>query len=247
MTPPKIAWASLALLLMIQGNAPGQPPDRWRQDPPNVSLDFLVAGRPLPQEPTRGGEAFVAVPRWGVEYEIRITNHEPHDRVLFVIGVDGLSVMDGSRASENSGGYVLEPGGSTRIQGWRRGLDRVAAFTFTHKDDSYAERTGRGSHIGEVWVWAVREQGAPPVVTPMSEAARAKAADRSALHPGRDTGTGYGDELVDHVQTTHFVRSGSVRYLSFRYGFRPTGEPDYYRRGEPGGSFTPPPPGWKIR
>ena len=50
----------------------------------------------------------MVVPRWGVEYEIRIRNNESLERVLFVIGVDGLSVMDGSHASQNSGGYVLD-------------------------------------------------------------------------------------------------------------------------------------------
>ena len=244
MKPPKTVLASLALFLVIQGNAVSHPPDRWRQDPPDVSVEFLVAGRPLPQQATRSGEAFVAVPHWGVEYEIRITNHERHDRVLFVIGVDGLSVIDGNRASEHTGGYVLDPGGSTRIRGWRRGLDRVAAFTFTHRDDSYAGRTGRGSHIGEVWVWAIREQSTPPVITPKSEAAGENAASRSAPQSGGDTGTGYGDELVDQVRTTRFARSGSVRHLSFRYGLRPIIEPDYQGEGS-GGSFTPPPPGWK--
>ena len=229
---------------MIQGNAVAAPPDRWRQDPPDVSVEFLVAGHPLPQQATRGGAAFVAVPRWGLEYEIRITNHERHDRVLFAIGVDGLSVIDGSSASEYSGGYVLNPGGSTRIRGWRRGLDRVAAFTFTHRDDSYAGRTGRRDHIGEVMVWAIREQSS--VITPKSEAAGEKAAGRSALHSGGDTGTGYGNELVDPVRTTHFARSGSVRQLKFSYGLRPAVKPDYQSDGS-GGAFTPPPPGWKRK
>lgn len=244
MTPPKTVLASLALSILFQGNAPGHPPDRWRQDPPDVSVEFLVAGRPLPQHATREGGTFVTVPRWGVEYEIRITNHERNDRVLFVIGVDGLSVMDGSRASEQSGGYVLDPRGSTRIRGWRRGLDQVAAFTFTHSKDSYAGRTGRRNRIGEVSVWAVREQSAPPVIRPMSEAATDKAAGRSAPHARGQTGTGYGDELVDHVRTTHFARSASVRHLGFRYGLQPAVEPDDEGGGS-GGAFTPPPAGWR--
>jgi hypothetical protein len=244
MTQTTSVFASLALCLMMQGNAVGVPPDRWRQDPPDVSVEFLVAGHPLPQQAARGGPVFVAVPRWGIEYEIRITNHERHGRVLFVIGVDGLSVMDGSSASENSGGYVLEPGGSTRIRGWRRGLDGVAAFTFTHRDDSYAGRTGRRDHIGKVMVWAIREQS--PVITPKPEAAGEKAAGRSAVHSKGDTGTGYGNELVDRVRTTHFARSGAVRCLNFSYSLRPTVEPDYQGGGS-GGAYTPPPPGWKKK
>ena len=245
MTPPKCVFVSLALLLMIRGNAISeQPPERWRRDIPEVNVEFLVAGRPLPQHATRGGAAFVAVPRWGIEYEIRISNHERHDRILFVIGVDGLSVIDGSRASEQSGGYVLKPGESTRIRGWRRGLDRVAAFTFTHRDESYAGQTGRSDRIGEVRVWAIREQSSPPVITPLAATAGEKAAARSAHHPGKDTGTGYGDELVDHARTTQFIRSASVRQLSFNYGLHPAVKPDYQNGGS-GGTFTPPPPGWK--
>ncbi len=246
MTPPKIALALLTVLLLINGNASGQPPDRWRQEPPDVGVAFLVAGRPLPKEAKGGGEAFVAVPQWGVDYEIQITNNERHDRVLFVIGVDGLSVMDGSRASEHSGGYVLDPGQSTRIRGWRRGLDRVASFTFTHSDDSYAGRTDRRSHIGEVWVWAVREQSAPPVVEPRFGARAEKAAGKSADRSSGETGTGYGDERVDHVRTTGFARSGSVRYLGYRYGLRPAIEPSRHSESH-GGSFTPAPPGWRTK
>lgn len=244
MIPSKSVFVSFATFLLFQGDAVSHPPDRWRPDPPNVSVEFLVGGRPLPQQAMRGAEAFVAVPRWGVEYEIRITNHERHDRVLFAIGVDGLSVIDGSRASERSGGYVLGPGSSTSIRGWRRGLDRVAAFTFTHREDSYAGRTGWRGNIGEVWVWATREESRPPVVMPRAEAAREKAAGRSALSSDGETGTGYGDELIDHVRTTRFVRSDSVRELRFRYGLRPVHEHDYEIE-RPGGPFAPAPPGWR--
>ena len=191
----------------------------------------------------------MVVPRWGTEYEIRIQNHESRDRVLFVIGVDGLSVMNGRSASQHSGGYVLDPGETARIRGWRRGNDRVAAFTFTRSDDSYASKTGHNSHIGEIWIWAIREQGdRPPVdVTPGTRAAERKSdqARGRALQPEGDTGTGYGDELVDHVRSTEFVRSDSMRYLTCRYGIRRVVEPRHDPARDPGESFTPPPPGWQ--
>jgi hypothetical protein len=236
------------LSLTTAGPSVARPPEYRVESPPRVSVDFLVAGRPLPVSRTRDENAFVSVPRWGAEYEIRITNHERRDRVLFVIGVDGLSIMDGSRASQQSGGYVLDPGESARIRGWRRGLDHVAAFTFTARGDSYAGRTGRTGHIGEIWVWAIREQSwrpPPTTVTPRIGNDQEKAAG-SAMSRRGETGTGYGEELVDRVRTTKFIRSNSVRYLGFRYGLRPDIYP--YRDDEarwPPGNFTPPPPGWK--
>lgn len=241
-----LTFALLAIASIA--TAAARPPDYRRDDTPRVSVDFLVSGRPLPISGSRDGDAFVGVPRWGVEYEIRITNHERHDRVLFVIGVDGLSIMDGSRASQRSGGYVLDPSESSRIRGWRRGLDHVAAFTFTERGGSYAEKTGRPGHVGEIWVWAIREESQRPVpltVTPRAGSHSEKAAD-SAMRRSGETGTGYGDELADRARRTNFERSDSVRYLGFRYGLRPPPRPyfdDEIERSP--GTFTPPPPGWK--
>lgn len=243
-----LAAVPAALALFAQC-ASAHPPQPVRPHEPSVGVEFLVAGRPLPTEPSRGGGTFVVVPRWGVEYEIRISNHERRDRVLFVIGVDGLSVMDGSGVSQSSGGYVLDPGETARIRGWRRGNHRVAAFTFTSAGDSYASRTGHHGRIGEVSIWAVREQSPPPpVIVPYRERApepmREKAGKMRNRAQRSETGTGYGDELVDHVQPTRFIRSDSMRCLSYRYGLRPVMvEP----RPHPGESFTPAPPGWKSR
>ena len=239
----------LVLSIAAPGHA-GKPyrEDHWRQSSPRVSVDFLVAGRKLPRESARHGEPFVVVPRWGVEYEIRIENHESHDRVLFVVGVDGLSVMNGQSASQHSGGYVLGPGESYRIRGWRRGDDRVAAFTFTNREDSYAGKTGKRRHIGEVWVWAIREKSHRPLMetAPSPRASNRKAKSGTLHYDGHregDTGTGYGDELVDHVRTTRFVRSNSIRRLTFGYGTRRWTQPHPKHRPEE--SFTPSPPGWK--
>ena len=230
-------------------SASADPVRHFQPDPPPpcVSVDFLVAGRPLPKESPRYGGTFVVVPRWGVEYEIRIRNNESLERVLFVIGVDGLSVMDGSHASQNSGGYVLDPGETARIRGWRRGHDRVAAFTFTQSEDSYAGRTGHRSHIGEITIWAVREEShrRPDVVTPKTRAPERKRGEArdGALHAESNTGTGYGDEVIDHVRPTHFVRSNSVRHLTWRYGLQPVVKP----HPDAAESFTPAPPGWRVR
>jgi hypothetical protein len=236
---------ALAFVLVIQENVSASPFGNDKEKPPKVSVEFLVAGRPLPQQGRRYGETYVTVPRWGVEYEIKIENHDPHDRVLFVIGVDGLSVMDGSGVSQHSGGYVLEPGGSGRIRGWRRGDDKVAAFTFTGKGDSYAGRTGRPGNIGEIWVWAIREKSCRPTPKAATRAgkSRKKAGTDAArsYHSQSETGTGYGEELADHVRTTAFRRSSALRRLNFRYGLSPVVKPS--RRS--GSNYSPPPRGWK--
>ncbi|MFP6894992.1 MAG: hypothetical protein VCA38_00200 [Roseibacillus sp.] len=251
---------SLALVLITQSVSAESPRASQRQGPPpGVRVEFLVAGSPLPREQSRrGGDAFVVVPRWGIEYEIQIQNCESRDRVLFVIGVDGLSVMNGRPASQQSGGYVLDPGETARIRGWRRSNQRVAAFTFTGSEDSYASRTGQSGHIGEISIWAIREKSVrPPVEITPSHAAeqtrrKGNRARGRALHSEGETGTGYGDELVDHVRPTEFVRSDSIRCLTYRYGLRRLVKP--YRdlrpaRGdsEQEQSFTPPPPGWQRR
>ena len=63
-------------------------------------------------------------------------------RVLVVTSVDGVNVISGDTASPSQSGYVLEPWGSVEIAGWRKNMERTAAFYFTDLGDSYAARTG---------------------------------------------------------------------------------------------------------
>jgi len=105
--------------------------------------------------------------------------------------------------------------------------------------------------IGEIPIWAVREQRHhPPLeVTPGTPAAERKGGRE---HPGHfrsetDTGTGYGKELVDHVRPTEFIRSSSVRCLTFRYGLTRAIAPRPRHPAKPAEPFAPPPPGWAGR
>ncbi|MBA3504996.1 MAG: hypothetical protein H0T80_04345, partial [Betaproteobacteria bacterium] len=64
------------------------------------------------------------------EYALRIRN-TTGGRILVVTSVDGVNVVSGDTAAPAQSGYVLPPWGSVEIAGWRKSLDRTAAFFFT--------------------------------------------------------------------------------------------------------------------
>jgi hypothetical protein len=97
----------------------------------------------------------------GNEYAIRIRNHTG-GRLLAVVSVDGVNAVTGESASPDQSGYVLEPGGDVNIQGWRKDLNRTAAFYFSDPSDSYAARTGRPRDIGVIGVALFRERDFDP-------------------------------------------------------------------------------------
>jgi hypothetical protein len=94
------------------------------------------------------GQPF-AVGRAGVRYRLGIEN-DSAERVEVVASVDGLNVMDGSEASLQQRGYVVDAFSSVVIEGWRTAEDSVAAFRFSEIEDSYADRRGRGRNVGVV-------------------------------------------------------------------------------------------------
>ncbi len=91
------------------------------------------------------------------EYELRIRNYSG-GRLLAVGSVDGVNVLSGETASPEQGGYVLDAYGSVSIAGWRKSLQRIAAFYFTALPDSYAARTGRPDDVGVIGVALFRER-----------------------------------------------------------------------------------------
>src|SRR4029450_8369737 len=76
----------------------------------------------------------------GHEYAVRIRNNTG-ERILAVTSVDGVNVVTGETASPDQSGYVIDAYGSVEIAGWRKSLERTAAFYFTDLGDSYAART----------------------------------------------------------------------------------------------------------
>ncbi|HSW34636.1 MAG TPA: hypothetical protein VLH36_13580 [Steroidobacteraceae bacterium] len=170
----------------------------------------------------RGRQYVVGQP--GNEYAIRIRN-TTGGRVLAVVSVDGVNVVTGETAAPDQAGYVIEPGGYVNIQGWRKDLERTAAFYFSDPGDAYASRTGRPDDLGVIGValfreredhWRYsREQDAAAAPSPRQESSadRAKsnrgaaAAESTAALPA--LGTGHGRREHSPVQRVEFERAST--------------------------------------
>lgn len=107
-----------------------------------------------------GGRWYVAG-RPGARYAVSLTNRAGR-RALAVLSVDGVNVVSGETAATDQAGYVLTNGQNARITGWRKDLQRVAAFEFTALPNSYAARTGRPDNVGVIGVAVFRERYVPP-------------------------------------------------------------------------------------
>ena len=103
-----------------------------------------------------------AVGRPGERYVIRLENGSDA-RMEFVVSVDGLDVLDGRGAALDKRGYVVEPGRSLVVAGWRTARNEVAAFRFTSVRGSYAQRsTGASRNVGVIGLAAFPERGSDP-------------------------------------------------------------------------------------
>ncbi len=120
-----------------------------------VDVYDRVGGTALPVHAKDGRNFIVGAP--GHEYAVRIRNCTSA-RVLVVTSVDGVNVISGDTAAPDQSGYVLEPWGSVEIAGWRKSMERTAAFYFTDLGDSYAARTGRPQNVGVIGVAVFQER-----------------------------------------------------------------------------------------
>ncbi len=159
------------------------------------------------------GERWIAGER-GHEYSVRV--HNTSDvRVLAVVSVDGVNAVTGQTAAPSQSGYVIEPGGSVTIDGWRKSLERTAAFVFTAPNRSYASRTRRPDNVGVIGVALFREREQPPM--PVAELAREGERGASTAADGRlaqkaaptspSLGTGHGRSEYSPAERTSFERA----------------------------------------
>ena len=184
------------------------------------------SGATLAQYPSRGRRYSPGLP--GARYAIRLSNRTG-ERVLVVLSVDGVNAITGDTASFNQSGYVLSPGESYDITGWRKSDERIAAFEFTSLGDSYAARTGRPAHVGVIGAAVFREVYVPPPpavyeapsrlsrldggaadaaaqAAPARESAGRAEAERS---PRAKLGTGHGAAEWSPIAHTGFQRRSS--------------------------------------
>lgn len=111
---------------------------------------------------TTGGYRRFAQGAHGGTYSIVIKN-VCKCRVQVVASVDGLDVLDGKPASVTRPGYIVDPGKTLEIKGFRTSYDAVAAFQFSSVSESYANlRHGDTRNVGVIGIAVYTEKGADP-------------------------------------------------------------------------------------
>jgi len=147
-----------------------------------VSIDVYDRneGTSLVVYPKDGRRYIIGAP--GHEYAVRIRNNTG-ERILAVTSVDGVNVVSGETASPEQSGYVLDAYGSVEISGWRKSLERTAAFYFTDLGDSYAARTGRPGNVGVIGVAVFKEKQPPITYRPFRDKVAADAPSGRAESP----------------------------------------------------------------
>src|SRR6478609_1985497 len=155
------AMRTTALLTLALLAASACSPPLFARSRVQLAVIDRDSGQWLPEYRQRGDTWIPGTP--GHRYAVRLTNTSS-ERMLVVLSVDGVNAVSGETADLNQAGYVLSPGQSTDINGWRKSLDDVAQFVFTDFPDSYAARTGRPDNVGVIGI-AVFEEARPPVTT----------------------------------------------------------------------------------
>jgi len=108
-----------------------------------------------------GHRRFV-VGRQGSHYSIVVKNL-CKSRLELVMSVDGLDVIDGKSATTSKRGYIIAPGETLEIHGWRTGPDTVARFRFSSVAGSYANlRHGDHRNVGVIGLAVFDEKGVDP-------------------------------------------------------------------------------------
>jgi hypothetical protein len=138
--------------------------------------------------------------------------------------------VTGETANPAQSGYVLDPGGSVDIRGWRKSMGEIAAFYFTSLGDSYAARSGRPDEVGVIGVAVFREAPRPAAQPPSAlgapearrdgeasgDAAGAAARER-AEGPRERSPSSASQRAEEKIGTGHGEREASAaRWTAFR-------------------------------
>ncbi|MBT8044803.1 MAG: hypothetical protein KJO79_07620 [Verrucomicrobiae bacterium] len=108
------------------------------------------------------GRKRYVVGRKGSRYQLVIKNL-CHSRLEVVLSVDGLDVMDGRPASFSKRGYIIQPGKTLTVKGFRTSQSAVAAFKFSSVSASYSNlRHGKTRNVGVIGMAVFTEKGIDP-------------------------------------------------------------------------------------
>lgn len=186
------------------------------------------------------GQNFVEAPPRG-EYSIRLTN-TTFLRKLAVVSVDGVNILNGEDASHKGQGFILGGMETIEIPGFKRDNEKVAAFTFSEQEKSYAALTGRGtSNVGVIGVAIFNEKTlntnnyTPYGYTPRgpraydydmeintSNSVLRNDSGRMRSTTVKSVGTAYGAETAFHTQAVFFQRAteSPAQVIALRYATR---------------------------
>ena len=159
------------------------------------------------------GRAWV-VGKPGNEYQVSLRSRQGED-VLAVLSVDGINVITGETANPRQSGYVLSPGRVMEVRGWRKNMERTAAFYFTSLPDSYAARTGRPDNVGAIGLALFRRKAQEPAPVAKPDAlSRLERSDSAARAPASASaeaqlGTGHGRQEISPARYVGFERASS--------------------------------------
>ena len=104
------------------------------------------------------GSRFV-VGKKGREYQLKVKNVS-WERVEVVLSVDGLDVIDGMPATTSKRGYIIEPGKTLTVKGFRASHESVASFKFSTVSGSYTNlRHGESRNVGVIGLALFTEKG----------------------------------------------------------------------------------------
>jgi hypothetical protein len=134
-------------------------PGPARSGPWSVEL-VDEGGRALPTFQHKG-RTFVLGEK-GQRYLLRVRNGSGK-RVEVVASVDGRDVVDGNPSALDKRGYLVDPYGELTVDGFRLGLESVAAFRFSSVSRSYAARMGDARDVGVIGVAIFPEREQPPI------------------------------------------------------------------------------------
>jgi len=112
----------------------------------------------------RGGRFVIG--KKGREYELKVRNLS-NVRLEAVMSVDGLDVIDGTSASIKKRGYIVNPGQTVVVKGFRTSSNAVASFKFSSVSSSYANlKHGDTRNVGVIGLALFSEKGSRPWADP---------------------------------------------------------------------------------